>query len=423
MFMVYLRAFRDNLQRYNLDKLREYFEDYYLKEERIKQWACWYRAQMFDCEWILDTNMHVEAWHDILKSHIMGRKKNIRIDKLLKILRSAETNYFWKWTRIKVGIRVRADKRWLRMRGEDTSPESVTKSRCSVDCTYLEKHDGVLEYEDRSRLFKERMKQCLTDCLDLISKKAVDAARLKRMVQQLTVTRNVLRNAPDQVIAALQGPVQERLETATADKRKAEYVTVSGKKPGKMLKQQRRFKKRRTKTSGATSIKSLHKDVNRTNVGLSMRFGAVGWDSLRAPETFPDTSELRLELSVIRKGSAMTLGGIIFLPVITGMVVPDSGTSFGFEVLNMRVGSVYVDSAAGRAGVHRMHYLYKLCTQRQISSRRVQCSPDQVIGSIAYRHIYFNTLHFDKMTRRVDSILTDAYTRKCKVVVTLLSYT
>ena len=423
MFMVYLRAFRDNLQRYNLDKLREYFEDYYLKEERIKQWACWYRAQMFDCEWILDTNMHVEAWHDILKSHIMGRKKNIRIDKLLKILRSAETNYFWKWTRIKVGIRVRADKRWLRMRGEDTSPESVTKSRCSVDCTYLEKHDGVLEYEDRSRLFKERMKQCLTDCLDLISKKAVDAARLKRMVQQLTVTRNVLRNAPDQVIAALQGPVQERLETATADKRKAEYVTVSGKKPGKMLKQQRRFKKRRTKISGATSIKSLHKDVNRTNVGLSMRFGAVGWDSLRAPETFPDTSELRLELSVIRKGSAMTLGGIIFLPVITGMVVPDSGTSFGFEVLNMRVGSVYVDSAAGRAGVHRMHYLYKLCTQRQISSRRVQCSPDQVIGSIAYRHIYFNTLHFDKMTRRVDSILTDAYTRKCKVVVTLLSYT
>ena len=241
MFMVYLRAFRDNLKRYNLDKLSEYFEDYYLKEERIKQWACWYRAQMFDCEWILDTNMHVEAWHDILKSHIMGRKKNIRIDKLLTILRSAETNYFWKWTRIKVGIRVRADKRWLRMRGEDTSPESVTKSRCSVDCTYLEnvdctyleKHDGVLEYEDRSRLFKERMKQCLTDCLDLISKKAVDSARLKRMVQQLTVTRNVLRNAPDQVIAAKQGPVQERLETATADKRKAEYVTVSGKKQGK----------------------------------------------------------------------------------------------------------------------------------------------------------------------------------------------
>lgn len=421
MFMVYLRAFRDNLKRYNLDKLSEYFEDYYLKEERIKQWACWYRAQMFDCEWILDTNMHVEAWHDILKSHIMGRKKNIRIDKLLKILRSAETNYFWKWTRIKVGIRVRADERWLRMRGEDTSPESVTKSRCSVDCTYLEKYDGVLEYEDRSTLFKERLKECLTDCADLISQKAVDSARLKTMVQQLTVIRNVLRNAPVQVLPAVKGPAQERLQTT--DKRKAEYVPVAGKKQGKMLKQPRRFKKRRTKTTGATSIKSLHKDVNRTNVGLSMRFGAVGWDSLRAPETFPDTSELRLELPVVRKGSTMTLGGIIFLPVIAGMVVPDSGTSFGFEVLNMRVGSVYVDSAAGRGGVHRMHYLYKLSTQRQISSRRVQSSPDQVIGSIAYRHMYFNTLHFDKITHRVDSILTDAYTRKSKVLVTLLSYT
>ena len=49
----------------------------------------------------------------------------------------------------------------------------------------------------------------------------------------------------------------------------------------------------------------------------------------QAPTTFPDTSELQLDLSVVRKGTVLTLGGVIFLPVITGMVVPDSGTSFG----------------------------------------------------------------------------------------------
>ena len=61
LFMVYLRAFRDNLRRYKLTALSQYFEEFYFKEERIKQWACWYRDQMFNCEWILDTNMHVEA--------------------------------------------------------------------------------------------------------------------------------------------------------------------------------------------------------------------------------------------------------------------------------------------------------------------------------------------------------------------------
>ena len=75
MFTVYLHAFRCNLQRYHLPELSAYFEENYFKPDRIKQWACWYRVEMFHCEWILDTNMHVEACHDVLKSHIMKRKK------------------------------------------------------------------------------------------------------------------------------------------------------------------------------------------------------------------------------------------------------------------------------------------------------------------------------------------------------------
>ena len=75
MFMVYLRGFRNKFQRYNMPDLRKYFEDFYFKPERIKQWACWYRVQMFNCEWILDTNMYVEGWHDVLKSHVLDKKK------------------------------------------------------------------------------------------------------------------------------------------------------------------------------------------------------------------------------------------------------------------------------------------------------------------------------------------------------------
>lgn len=109
-----------------------------------------------------------------------------------------------------------------------------------------------------------------------------------------------------------------------------------------------------------------------------------------------------------------------------GMVVPDSGTSFGFEVLNMRVGNVHLDSAAHRGGVHRMHYLYKLCTLARTSSRRrtrAEQNTEHIIGSIAHRHHYDNTLHFDEMNTRVDNILTSCLRDRHKVRVTLLSYT
>ena len=433
MFKVYLRAFRDNLRRYKLDVLREYLEATYFKEDRIKQWACWYRVQMFDCEWILDTNMHVEAWHDVLKHHVMDNKKNIRIDKSLRILRSAETNNFWKWTRTKVGIRQHADERWLAMRGEETSG-----SRCDADASqpfsgYVDDpqyqdlgiyDDDVPEYEDRSSLFKQRLKECLTECLQLIPEKAVDVTRLKIMVQQISVMRNVLRNVPSQLALPADDGLQ--LETQTTCNNQTDYVMVQSKRKRKMSPQQTRYKKRRNKFANVTSISALKKEVNRDNLALSMRFGAVGWNSLESPKEFPETSELQLELSVVKKGSILTLGGVTFLPVIMGMVVPDSGTSFGFEVLNMRVGNVHLDSAAHRGGVHRMHYLYKLCTLARTSSRRrtrAEQNTEHIIGSIAHRHHYDNTLHFDEMNTRVDNILTSCLRDRHKVRVTLLSYT
>ena len=60
-FQHQLKLFKSTLRTHKQDKLLEYFESTYFSEERIKQWACWYRRVMYDCEWLADTNMHVES--------------------------------------------------------------------------------------------------------------------------------------------------------------------------------------------------------------------------------------------------------------------------------------------------------------------------------------------------------------------------
>lgn len=89
-FYKLLEICRQTLKQYGQTKLLEYFEEFYFKETRIKQWAKWYRLKMYGCKWILHTNMHVESWHNILKTRIMGRLTNVRVDKLMRILLRAE---------------------------------------------------------------------------------------------------------------------------------------------------------------------------------------------------------------------------------------------------------------------------------------------------------------------------------------------
>ena len=118
VFKTLLRTFRENLRRYKLLNLLSYFEKKYFTPERIKQWATWYRLKMYECEWLLNNNMHVEAWHNVLKTRIMERKKNTRVDKLMRILRKTEIMMFAKWARTCLGLIEKADEAWLLMRGE-----------------------------------------------------------------------------------------------------------------------------------------------------------------------------------------------------------------------------------------------------------------------------------------------------------------
>ena len=69
------------------------------------------------------------------------------------------------------------------------------------------------------------------------------------------------------------------------------------------------------------------------------------------------------------------------------------------------------------------HFAISWDELRSRKRSRSRIGRDQVIGSIPHRHHYSNTLRFDELTSRVDSILTDSLRGKYKVRVTLLAYT
>jgi len=201
MFNTYLRAFRDNLKRYHLDKLSQYFEEHYFTNHRIKQWATWYRLQMFNCEWLANTNMHTESWHNLLKTHIMDREKNARVDKLMKIIRTAENMYFWKWARTQLGVRQLADPDWLCMR-----EESPCNSTSPVQITIAQPERTTAKVEpdvNRSADYKQKIKELMQECLTLLETKEVETPRLRAMLTQQTRMRNVLRNCSTNTVEAV----------------------------------------------------------------------------------------------------------------------------------------------------------------------------------------------------------------------------
>ena len=116
-FYRQLELFRNNLRAHGQNKLLDYFEQTYFATHRIKQWATWYRQSMYDCEWLANTNMHVESWHNYLKTHILQRKTNVRVDNLMRALRQAENIYFWKWSRVRAGWVTNANPGWIKMLG------------------------------------------------------------------------------------------------------------------------------------------------------------------------------------------------------------------------------------------------------------------------------------------------------------------
>ena len=429
-FYQYLRWFRDNLKRYKLLPLLQYFEKFYFTEDRIKQWASWYRVQMFGCAWKLNTNMHVESWHNILKTSIMERKKNVRCEKLLRILRAAETMYLWKWLRTKYGIRKSSDAGWLAMRPNKEQKNSTSLMDAVSPPLVEHFSEPGEESESRSKDYLFRITNLMKECLSLIESKEVDTDRLKAMLKQQTAICRVLRNSPpkSQSIVIDDNKISQNQSTTSAVTGEIPYFKSLKKRrsnnPEKInpvVNQYAAFKKKKKKRTNATSVKSFREPVNRSNLATSFSMSSVGWNDLRAPMCFPETTEVQLTLRVKKRGIRMSLDGILFIPVIAGMVVPDDET--GFESLNMRAIVVDTDSVACRAGITSQHYLYQLRVLHAHNTK-TQYKEDEVhvIGSRCFRNVYTNTLKIEKLARSVELILSSCARRKLEIRATFLAY-
>ena len=127
-FRKQVSLFRKILQTQNMNNLLEYFDTFVFN--RCEQWATWYRFNICGCIWLLNTTMHCEGWHNFLKSNILERKSNTRVDTLFTALSEAEMQQMWKYMRNVMGfVKTGADPGWLLMRGEENKPRGVERAR------------------------------------------------------------------------------------------------------------------------------------------------------------------------------------------------------------------------------------------------------------------------------------------------------
>ena len=205
-FRRHLELMRSNLKAHGQTGLLQYFERNYFTEDRIKQWAMWYRVEMYECEWILNTNNHVESWHNLLKSRILGRKKNRRVDSLMRALRQAEKMFIWKWLRVKSGYLMKCAPEWRKMLGFPetvvTQPERITPTLeavpSSLESTHRDRKSSLVTrvmdqfVEIQSRIAKGCLPNTDTDSLKIILE------RLKSVIalfQAKTAPANLISTA------------------------------------------------------------------------------------------------------------------------------------------------------------------------------------------------------------------------------------
>ena len=149
-------------------------------------------------------------------------------------------------------------------------------------------------------------------------------------------------------------------------------------------------------------------------------------------------SSLKCTLSILRKGNAVTLGGISFSPMIGGMVVPIQGNtgSSVLRSLHVRVVKVMYNSPAYNLRVTSQMFLKSMAL---VSDRKVgehvlmtasECrevrTPDERESDV-WRHPRdvpdLNKLNLESMKNRVDLILTEAEDSGKKIEIDLMYYT
>lgn len=411
------KLFIAHLKSHGQKTLLEYVESYLFPEHKMRQWAKWYRQKMYDCEWIANDNMFVESWHRYLKTLIMERKTNIRVDTLLRALIKSEVFYYWKWCREHVGFTPRHhDPRWLIM----FPVVKTAGSTARYELDYRRPPPSSNGVKQGSLATKTLIKfgqvtQCFT--VDNIQRLAPHSQRL--ILQHLSSLHNVFQSETQ-----MQFPTSNFVKTTNTNgviprvvdqypeskfnkKRKRNYQNVFNIKP---------FKSPLVRSSCVNSFLMAHGEPpSTTNVA--------------------DVKSMKLILSITRSRSNMlTLGGITFFPVVGGFTVkmPDDQ----LVSLNVRVGHVERDSVAHKSRVHVQMYLKSMALADPVTKRvheplmMGQCSSlSQRTESEQEGDIWRGkdappktSLQLDLIMNRVDDVVTSAMLNEKHVQVELVQY-
>ena len=303
-FYNMLGVLRKTLKLYDQKTLLKYFEERYFTPERIKQWAAWYRKELYGCKWLLNTNMHVESWHNYLKTHLMCRLKNVRVDKLLRVLVQAEVVYFWKWSRTRLGAYERTNPNWVIMHGP------VSQSNMSVSPMVVDRVPMPSRQEVKRKCYKETLVETSAEIQRLIKCKRLPLERQRALLQQLNSVKHVLEHEAtygDGVITAPEFTVTDTKTTRTIPRVVEQYE----------------FKRKKScKAVVRTNVKAFKKsETNRHNHFLSYQLGC-GYN----PKHFSGTplKSTIVTLKVKKTRSSVTLGGITFMPSIGGIVIGET---------------------------------------------------------------------------------------------------
>ena len=299
-FDRHLQLFRNNLRSHGQQKLLDYFEQTYFAEHRITQWASWYRQSMYNCEWLAHTNMHVESWHNLLKTHILQRKSNVRVDSLMRALRQAEHIFFWKWSRVRAGWVTNVNPGWIKMLGlSEKLPERQSVDLPSTTSvhnpnTLRSRIDVLMQKEANVHNFMNfaRLSQLSEETIQLVFKHFSAIRNLLHCVKELP--KNLITTA---IVANERNVVIPRV-----------------------IEQYKFNKKRPRLMRNSMSVKSFRSNEStRCNRLLSFQLSGATGDSLTWDESnSPEFETLTCTLSVVTSKKGVTLGGLSFTPMIGG---------------------------------------------------------------------------------------------------------
>ena len=419
-FYRQLQMFRNKLASHEQHKLLDYFEQNYFPEHRILQWATWFRHGMYNCEWLADTNMHVESWHNYLKTHILDRKKNVRVDSLMYALRRAENMYHWKWSRVRAGWVKNANPGWITMLGlpakvhhiQQFSPDhhvSLTKrSPCKIN-------SNPMMNKQRLMVQASRVNEKLKSVDQLSDDKA------QTLGKHFTFILNLLTSTI---------PVPKNLITTPVIPSETKRLIIP-----RVIDQYKFVKKRPRLCRNVMSVKAFRNNkTTRDNRMLSFQLNDEDGDKLTwDPSKLAPMESVIHKLSIMRsRKNVVSLGGITFSPMLGGIVVPVKGN---MESLHVRVLRVEPNSVAYKHKITTQMFLKTMALVNGdrigeailmgASTARVYRSDSERTGDMWRDKRYTvlnNTLDLEIVMRPVESMLSTAMLFDKQIQVELIRY-